>query len=375
MSNAKAALVLTGNLLPGYDAEAVWPALAEYFRMERDVFNSQVFDRLPMTIKESEDLEKLHKLRDGANAVGAEAIVATLDGSNLFILPGETPRGPLPRSWIESRVRDGEYPSSLRVAPVGSNAWTTWSQFAASAAAIPEAATQPAAPRPAPLSPQSTDTNSTYVMPRIDAATMAAASVAKPGQSPARSAGDLPAADALPPGAAIHAGFWRRCAALMLDSLILLIPSLVVRYAMTAAGSDMLGSLVVIAGTWVYFAFMESSAMQATIGKRVMDLKVTDDTGSRIGFGRATGRYFGKIVSWIILGIGFMMAGWTPRKQALHDLMASCCVVFRDVHPGEPLPTVRPPMPWYGWVLNVLPFLAAGAMIWAMAAILRAFGM
>ena len=52
-----------------------------------------------------------------------------------------------------------------------------------------------------------------------------------------------------------------------------------------------------------------------------------------------------------------MLAGWTARKQALHDMMATTCVVFREVMPGHPMPTVRPKMPWYGWVLNGLPIL------------------
>ena len=58
-----------------------------------------------------------------------------------------------------------------------------------------------------------------------------------------------------------------------------------------------------------------------------LGLLVTDRQGNRIGFGRATGRYFGKIISALILFIGFMMAGWTERKQALHDMMADTLVV------------------------------------------------
>jgi Tfp pilus assembly major pilin PilA len=69
-------------------------------------------------------------------------------------------------------------------------------------------------------------------------------------------------------------------------------------------------------------------------------------------FGRATFRFFGKTLSGLILGIGFLMAGVTARKQALHDLLAGTFVVFRGVNPGEPIPDLRPPMPWYGWLLN-----------------------
>jgi uncharacterized RDD family membrane protein YckC len=81
---------------------------------------------------------------------------------------------------------------------------------------------------------------------------------------------------------------------------------------------------------------------------------VTDDYGRRIGFGRASGRFFGKILSSLIFNIGFMLAGWTARKQALHDMIAGSLVVFRGVESGQPLPTERPPMPWHGWLINGL---------------------
>ncbi len=77
----------------------------------------------------------------------------------------------------------------------------------------------------------------------------------------------------------------------------------------------------------LYFTLLESSRWQATIGKRVCHLRVTGLDGGRISFWRALGRYAGKFVSAFILGIGFMMAGWTARKQALHDLMAETLVV------------------------------------------------
>jgi len=74
----------------------------------------------------------------------------------------------------------------------------------------------------------------------------------------------------------------------------------------------------------------------------------------RIGFGRASGRYFGKIISGMVFYVGFLMAGFGERKQALHDMMANTFVVFDSVKPGQPMPTQRPPMPWYGWLVNVL---------------------
>lgn len=83
----------------------------------------------------------------------------------------------------------------------------------------------------------------------------------------------------------------------------------------------------VLFSSWLYFSIMESSKAQATIGKMALSLKVTDMEGNRISFGRATGRFFGKFISEIILMIGFMMAGWTEKKQALHDMMADTLVI------------------------------------------------
>lgn len=84
--------------------------------------------------------------------------------------------------------------------------------------------------------------------------------------------------------------------------------------------------LLVIAGSWLYEAFMESSSYQATLGKMIFGMRVTDLYGNRISFARATGRHFAKILSAMILCIGFIMVGLTERKQGLHDLLAGTLV-------------------------------------------------
>ena len=78
---------------------------------------------------------------------------------------------------------------------------------------------------------------------------------------------------------------------------------------------------------WLYYALLESSSRQATLGKMAIGIIVTDLDGGRISFGRANGRYLGKMVSAFILMIGFIMAGFTERKQGLHDIMAGCLVL------------------------------------------------
>jgi uncharacterized RDD family membrane protein YckC len=79
--------------------------------------------------------------------------------------------------------------------------------------------------------------------------------------------------------------------------------------------------------TWLYHAFCESSSWQGTIGKKVLGLRVTDLNGNEISFGRATGRYFGTILSGMICGIGFLMVAFSERKQGLHDMLASTLVL------------------------------------------------
>jgi uncharacterized RDD family membrane protein YckC len=79
--------------------------------------------------------------------------------------------------------------------------------------------------------------------------------------------------------------------------------------------------------TWLYFALMESSSRGATVGKMVVGLKVVDEQGRRISFLRATGRFFAKFVSMILLFVGFIMVAFTDRKRGLHDMIAGTLVV------------------------------------------------
>ena len=72
---------------------------------------------------------------------------------------------------------------------------------------------------------------------------------------------------------------------------------------------------------------MEASSKKATLGKMALGLIVTDVNGVRLSFGRASGRYFGKILSGLILNIGFIMAAFTEKKQALHDILAGTLVL------------------------------------------------
>ena len=145
-----------------------------------------------------------------------------------------------------------------------------------------------------------------------------------------------------------YAGFWRRFAAYLIDSMVIafamvnyrslmynqLIPSVAPRQTIDQiiTLNQILAVAVGIIGflfAWVYFSGMESSPFQATIGKVAVGIYVADLQGQRISFGRATGRFFGKILSGAILLIGYLMAGFTEKKQALHDTMAGCLVLVK----------------------------------------------
>ncbi len=153
-----------------------------------------------------------------------------------------------------------------------------------------------------------------------------------------------------------YAGFWLRFVAYIIDALIIGIPFGVIILIMLAATGVLaglqnihpgespdaifalvgigaiFGALVItLLGSWLYYAWCESSEWQATLGKKALGLYVTDMEGRRITFGRASGRFFAKMITGLIpFGIGYMLAGFTEKKQALHDMIASCLVMRKN---------------------------------------------
>jgi uncharacterized RDD family membrane protein YckC len=133
-----------------------------------------------------------------------------------------------------------------------------------------------------------------------------------------------------------YAGFWLRVVASFIDGLVLSIPNWIVLGSlgftqMTDPSLIMASIGPIVAGLfviqWLYCALMESSSKQATLGKMALGLKVTDLNGERISFGKATGRFFGKFLSYMILYIGVIMVAFTQKKQGLHDMLANTLVV------------------------------------------------
>lgn len=142
-----------------------------------------------------------------------------------------------------------------------------------------------------------------------------------------------------------YAGFWIRVAAAIIDGIILSVVFWILIFLLGAlilgAGSDpdfssgaaIAGGIGIYAfalvGYVLYFSIMESSTRQATFGKMAVGIKVGDQSGNRISFANALGRYFSKIISGLILYIGFMMVGWDDRKQGLHDKIAGTFVFYK----------------------------------------------
>jgi uncharacterized RDD family membrane protein YckC len=160
----------------------------------------------------------------------------------------------------------------------------------------------------------------------------------------------VPAYAATPRPLVVYAGFWLRFVAWIIDRVLLGVVTRIVLFPlfgfsamrMILRGHPNPEDLAPLIGTlgrlfavgfvldWLYYALMESSVWQATLGKKTLGLRVTDLQGNRISFGRASGRFFGRIISGLTLFIGYIMAGFTEKKQALHDIIAGCLVIRQE---------------------------------------------
>ncbi len=167
----------------------------------------------------------------------------------------------------------------------------------------------------------------------------------------------------------MYAGFWKRLAAFIIDNIIAYVLLMIVMAFM--GYSDKLSNpatvvsavLVMTACSMLiyalYWALFESSSLQATPGKMALGIKVTDMNGNRISFGRALGRNLGKIISGFTLNIGYVMAGFTVRKQALHDKMADCLVIDKnaDTQNLQPLPKASGTLVFFAILGALSPFI------------------
>jgi uncharacterized RDD family membrane protein YckC len=133
-----------------------------------------------------------------------------------------------------------------------------------------------------------------------------------------------------------YAGFWIRVVAYVIDSIIVTVVFGLLSFALVggALGVDSFQFLIVLylvcfVGIFSYFAIMESSARQATLGKMAVGIKVGNaENGGRISTLNAFGRVFSKILSGAILYIGYIMVGFDSKKQGLHDKIANTIVYY-----------------------------------------------
>ena len=187
----------------------------------------------------------------------------------------------------------------------------------------------------------------------VQPALAAAPAPAAPAGAPLAATAGAVSPHWLPPVTRAYAGFWLRFVAHLIDSLLMGVvvmavivplgvlsgltgfvrairpnepPDPAVIMAFVSSMAFLVG--LSILGSWLYNAYFESSDWQGTLGKKALNLIVTDLEGNRVSFGRASGRFFAKMISGLIpLGIGYILAGFTERKQALHDMIASCLVL------------------------------------------------
>ncbi|RAU82347.1 RDD family protein [Pontibacter arcticus] len=130
-----------------------------------------------------------------------------------------------------------------------------------------------------------------------------------------------------------YAQIWARFIAMLLDSILMALVTLVIMLLLGMKMPNMddpetrlqLNLTSMVLG-WVYYSFMESSTYQATFGKQVMGLFVTDMQGQRLSFGKASARYFGRLLSGLTFLVGYLVAFFTAKKQSLHDLLAGTLV-------------------------------------------------
>jgi len=149
-------------------------------------------------------------------------------------------------------------------------------------------------------------------------------------------------------GHIVYAAFWKRFAAAFIDNFVLAIAGAMIGVVIGGAGAlsgdvspeysglDAFIQIVSMLMGASYFGWMYASSHQASLGKMAVGIKVVRTDGSPIGFWRGFGRYFAMIPSALILMIGYLMAAFTARKQALHDMICDTLVVDKHAFTDHP---------------------------------------
>lgn len=167
--------------------------------------------------------------------------------------------------------------------------------------------------------------------------------------------------------APVYAGFWVRFAAMVVDTVIfqtifIILVIILVVFVPSVIENELIKNVIIgVYGLcfFLYYVLTQSGAHQATIGKRLAGLRVVRSTDmSRISIGRSIGRELAKIISYAMFMIGFIMAGFTTKKQGLHDMMAGTVVVKeRPSRTGLMLLIIFGPV-----ILEIVAIVVFGAM-------------
>ena len=232
--------------------------------------------------------------------------------------------------WVPLDAVRGEFTSAASSAPAASE-WTL-------EALAPTQSDVDGAPAPGDAWRPVTESAHTAAMPAAGPA--ASASPYAPPTAPVARVDTV-----VHGGEVVYAGFWKRVAAYLIDGLIVGVIGMViggiaiaVLGGIIAVGSDsatgigivlvqLLSNLLQVVLGALYYAWFHASASMATPGKMAVGIKVVRTNGERISLLRGIGRYFSTILSALILMIGFLMAAFTQRKQALHDIVCDTLVV------------------------------------------------
>lgn len=156
----------------------------------------------------------------------------------------------------------------------------------------------------------------------------------------------------------VYAGFWRRWAAWMVDTLLVTMANYAVLMIVVMGfgfgfgafntpsnpgqlGASQIGMMIAIYVTGptlsaLYYVFQESSEAQATLGKRLFGIKVTDADGHRLSRKHALGRWASHLLCYVTIYIGYLVIAFTDRKQGLHDMAASTLVVDQWAYTDRP---------------------------------------
>ncbi|MCC4597532.1 RDD family protein [Xanthomonas campestris pv. phormiicola] len=257
--------------------------------------------------------------------------------------------GPMPAADLQQRFQRGEVGLTTLVWRDGLSEWHPLADFVDELGlAQAPAAIAPSDAAEAPPAPPAQALPAAWTSPEPDAAAHSpyAAPAAPLSEEPRFVAG----------GEVVQAGFWKRTAAYLIDGMLVGMVSQVIQFAVMLGffGFSSLGSgspdfstpggivmlvlvyLLPLAMSALYFGLFHASTKQATLGKMAVGIKVVRTDGSRISLGRGIGRYFGFLLSSLTIFIGFLMAAFTERKQALHDMLCDTLVVDKWAYTDHP---------------------------------------